>query len=346
MITKYLIYPYTVLFIASFAIGAAYAEPEVKLSGQIRVREELRAGLFSPADPTGEVNTDLTRLRSRLRTDVTINPNVGVVIEFQDVRLLGSEGSTVADTEGVDLKRGYLSITPEQSNTTVKIGRWVMAYGDQRLIGHLEWFDQGRSYDGVHVSFKPEKIFVDAFAVRMRETLDAKDDLHFGGVYGGVHLDNTTDLELYALGLRDSMAPNSTFGTFGLRFATTRGPMDASVEAALQVGTKNDQDLLAFAAAAKAGYTVPESSSLRFGGEIAFASGDDDPADADNGTFQTLFPTNHLHYGYADLAAWQNILALRAQLSVVPIPRTTVSLNYHHLRLADPAGGWFNAGGG
>ncbi len=322
------------------------AEPEVVVSGHVRAREEFRHELFSPVDPSGEESGDQAHLRSRVRVDGAINEQLDVVVEFQDVRLFGSEGSTVADTEGVDLKRGYIAVKPAKSDVTIKVGRWVMAYGDQRLIGHLEWVDQGRSYDGVNASYRRGRTFVDLFAVRVRETLAMKDDLHFGGIYGGVGLTKDVAIEMYALGLRDAVGEGTNFATLGTRAELTRDGIDGSAELAAQVGDSFDSDLVAAAFAAKAGFTFPGQAAVRLGGEVAYASGDSDPTDSTDNTFRTLFPTNHLHYGYADLAAWQNLIALRASASAKPTKTTSASLDIHRLWLAESAGGWFNAGGG
>ena len=330
--------------LASLPLAAEPDEKSIEISGQLRVREEIKHELFTPADPMGVDTGDEAHLRARVRVDATVSEQLAIVVELQDVRNFGSEGSTVADTEGVDLKRGYVTVTPKATDLTVTIGRWVMAYGDQRLIGHLEWVDQGRSYDGVHASYKPGKTSVDAFAVRVRETLGADDDLHFAGVYSQIALVPGLQLDLYALGLRDAMAPNQTFATLGYRAALKRGPLDGTAEAAVQVGESGGNDLVALMGVANVGYTFPEAG-LRLAGEIAYASGDDDPADDSDNTFRTLFPTNHLHYGYADLAALQNLLAFRARLSAKPSPTVITSVDLHHLRLANTTAGWFNAGG-
>jgi len=333
--------PLSLLIISS----VANAKPTVDLSGQVRTREELRGELFTPAEPTGEKTRDETHLRTRLRLDTEVNTQLAITIEFQDVRLLGEEQSTTGTIDGVDLKRGFIEVTPNASDTTIRVGRWVMAYGDQRLVGSLEWVDQGRSYDGVHVSYKPSKTYVDVFAVRVRETLDAMDDQHFAGIYSGIAIRESAVVELYALGLRDALDSGLTFATLGVRGAINHGALDGSAEAAVQIGEVGDQEIVAVAAAVSAGVVIETSRRIRVGGELAYASGDSDPNDSADNTFRTLFPTNHIYYGHADLVAWQNVLALRASLSSRPTKSITASLDVHHLRLAESAGGWLNAAG-
>ena len=72
--------------------------------------------------------------------------------------------STTAASEGVDLKRAMIVIRDLLADgTTLELGRIVLFYGDQRLIGHLEWFDQGRTYDGFRFGWEDETSFVDLF---------------------------------------------------------------------------------------------------------------------------------------------------------------------------------------
>ena len=64
-----------------------------------------------------------------------------------------------------------------------------------------------------------------------------------------------------------------------------------------------------------------------------------------DGQMQTLFPTNHMWYGYADLVGWSNILDLRLALSATPRDTITVTVEYHHFRRPEDQGAWINAGG-
>lgn len=326
----------------------------LRVSGEVRIREELLDRVYRPQDPDARDSFDFAHMRTRLRFDVEVDDRVAVVIELQDVRTLGEEGSTTADTEGVDLKRGAILVKRLFDRPlALELGRFVMAYGDHRLIGHLEWFDQGRTYDGIRLAYAPERGFLDLFAVRVRETSSPDDDLAFVGVYGGTKGSETLDLEGYALLLLDDRpaagevgSDDSRFVTVGARLFGARGGWDYTGEFALQAGDLRGDDLLAFAFAVKGGRTFEGPSwRPRVGFEVAFASGDDDPADGESAQFQTLFPTNHAHYGYADLLGWSNLLDLKVGVSARPRETLAVALDFHHFRLVDERGAWVNAAG-
>ena len=342
--------------LGGFLTTAASAEPITTVSGEVRIREEYRRHDYSPADPAGAGKLEFAHMRARLRVDADIDDHLAVVIELQDVRVLGEEGSTTADTEGTDLKRGAIIVRDiGDQPISLELGRYVMAYGDQRIIGHLEWVDQGRTYDGALLKVEARGASVDLFGARVREIAGAQ-ELNLFGSYAGFSPSPVLRVEIYGVGLEDEQsalgeiaAGTTLFGTFGTRLVLAPDTLDGlevTSETALQVGEVRGDDLLAWAAAIRAEYTLERAPySPRVGLEFDYASGDGDPTDGEVRQFQTLFPTNHLHYGYADLASWENIVAGRLTLAATLPEAITVSLDVHHLRLADPQGGWVGASG-
>lgn len=323
----------------------------LKISGEIRIREEYKKHLYSPTDPGGDERFDFAHMRTRLRFDADVVKDISAVVELQDVRIIGSPTTSIDD--GVDLKRGEMIFTNLfVDDLTLEVGRYVMFYGDQRLIGHLEWFDQGRTYDGVRLSLDPEGWFADLFGVRLDDDANFNDDdSDFIGIYGGVdavipHL----GVEGYILHRRDQNhlagMDNTRFFTYGIRAFGNRDGFDYTGELAFQRGDVIDKDLRAKAFALTGGYTFEESSwTPRVGVEIDYASGEQNPLDDDTEQFQTLFPTNHLHYGYADLVGWSNMWDYRFGVSVRPRDDLTLTADWHHFLLDDADGGWINAGG-
>ena len=250
----------------------------------------------------------------------------------------------------VDLKRAFVLFKNlGKKPIDLQVGRQVLSYGEQRLVGHLEWVDQGRTYDGVRIKAHPEKFFVDAWAVKLTETLTVDSDRYFYGIYGGPEF-----LDLYVLGLQNQAittgetgSGTTFFATFGFRFHGEKANFDYSIEIPFQLGEIHGDDLQAWAAAATIGYTFADSSwEPRLYFEFAYASGDDDPTDGKNKQFQTLFPTNHLFYGYADQVGWNNIMDFRVGVFLKPTGKWRIRLDYHHLRRPEEQGAWQGAGGG
>jgi len=323
------------------------------VSGQVRVRPEYRGNVYAPPNPDGEESFDFVGMRTRLRFDLEADEQVEVRVELQDVRAWGDEGDTLADTEGLDLNRGYFRVKDIGGHDwRVDAGRFVMAYGDLRIIGNAEWGNVGRSFDGVRSRYRrPGSFWADVFATRIRDDVAGIEDVQdFVGVYAGTEswVDGL-DAEAYALWLRDGErrageeeSGRSSFVTLGSRWFGEGAGLDYTGEFAMQTGELRDDDLTAWAVAVDGGYTFEGTSGApRVSLEVAWASGDDDSADGDAGTFQTLFPNGHLHLGDADVVAFSNIFQVRAGAQASPAENVTVAVDYHWFRLDDAEGGWF-----
>ena len=145
----------------------------LKLGFEIRHRFEFRS------DPNGDENkpdSDFTLQRTRIWLDADVNKNVRGYVKLQDVRTWGAEQGTTGNLARVDLLEGYVELrnlgdfSSILENVSVKIGRWQQWYGDHRLIGHLNWANQGRSYDGLKVRWDDKNgNWVDLFAYQIQE---------------------------------------------------------------------------------------------------------------------------------------------------------------------------------
>jgi hypothetical protein len=214
--------------------------------------------------------------------------------------------------------------------------------------------NQARTFDGGRLRVVPsDNSWVDVFWTVTRETKTDHNDQYFGGVYGSVKPNAGWTSEVYGLSLVDRLETagedgmgNSGFTTVGTRQAFVRDGIDARFEGAAQIGEFHGDTLLAYGAILKLGYTAtdlvvePDVSV-----EVVYGSGDSDPTDGDQGTFQTLFPTNHLYYGYVDQAAWSNLTSAALRAGFTPFQKVKANAAYHHFRLSDPAGGWYYATG-
>lgn len=327
------------------------------ISGEIRIREEFRRHVYSPQDPDGNERSDLTRMRTRLRFDFEVSDHLDAIVELQDARILGSEGSPIADSEGLDLKRAEIIIADLFGlPAELELGRFVMFYGKQRVIGHLEWFDQGRTFDGFRIKTHGDSWYADFFGARINDlgTSD-EDDSDLIGLYAGTkELMKGFDLEGYILHARDQRdgtsetgAPGETgFTTFGGRWFGTCGGLDYETEIMFQTGEVFDDDLTAFGGVAAVGYKFEDCSMTpRLGFEIDYATGDRNPTDGETEQLQLLFPTNHIYYGRADLAALSNLWGFRTSLAFHPGETVRVALDHYHFSLQDEEGPWVNAGG-
>lgn len=155
--------------------------------------------------------------------------------------------------------------------------------------------------------------------------------------------------DVYTAGLRIKSKPNAY------------GPYDYGIEAMYQFGDRTAVfpastvaaalaaprlDHRAYALIAQSGYTWSESwGQPRLGLIYSFASGDKNAADLKSGTFQNLFPTNHLFYGYMDLSSLQNLHDIRIAYTLKPTPTISLGLEAHLHYLAKTTDFWYNVAG-
>lgn len=129
---------------------------QFSLSAQLRTRTELRDGQGAPL-PAGAKTAIFTSQRSRLTASYAI-PGLQLGLTVQDVRVWGQDASTInryatADNNGLMLHEAWVAFRLTDS-LSLKIGRQELVYDDSRLLGNLDWLQQGRRHDAALLRFK------------------------------------------------------------------------------------------------------------------------------------------------------------------------------------------------
>ena len=338
---------------------------------QERIRWEVRDNNFDFNSKVNTVNDDnWFEQRLRIGMLVKVAPWLRIYAQAQDSRewlsdradipgVLGAEGD-----DPFDLRQAYVEFGDALSSPlTLKIGRQILSYGDERLVGGFDWNNISRTFDAVKLSYKQKTWSLDAFASTVvtahREGYNQSDFLNgnetereqiFSGLYfSTTALDwQTTDAYLFHLHQNNATPGETNFFTLGLRAKSTPGkfgPFDYEAELAAQAGKVKGKDLTAFASHVGGGYTFNTAWKPRLGLEYNFASGDSDPKDGDVDTFQNLFPTNHKFYGIMDVFSWQNMHELALSLKASPCKSVTAQADFHTFWLANTDDSWYRANG-
>ena len=293
--------------------------------------------------------------RTRINLSLDASKYLGAYVQLQDSRIWESQFSNKTPFENyLDVRQAYLDIKmPVNSNVSLRVGRQELSYGKQRLIGGFNWSNVAQSFDAVKIIYDVERFKIDLFASRKviieSDSFDKWDeDGNIYGIYGIYKAVNKHEIHLYYL-YRDADTGLSEWkeSTIGLRLAG-KGirRFDYGLEAALQFGDFGKQDISAFALVALAGYTLELPWAPRIGIEWDHASGDEDPNDNERNTFDNLFPTNHIHYGYMDRASLQNLDNLRLTVNANPSNKLSLQTDLHFLRLAETSDSFYHAGRG
>jgi hypothetical protein len=297
--------------------------------------------------------------RFRVGATVTPIPLLALHAELQDARVarkdLGPTGAPFAAT--LDVRQAHTSLGTDDSTLAARIGRQELAFGEQRLVGHVSWLNAARTFDAARVTVRRPGVVIDAFASSVVRILTDELDRsgqgnQFHGVYAATsRLVPRASVEPYLFWRRDRTtaaevgpAGPLTLVTTGVRTAgRLGGGLTYAAEIAVQRGTAGGDDIRAWAGHAR--LETAARSGLAWLAEYNYASGDANPADGRRGTFDPLYPTPHDKYGLADQIGWRNMHHARVGLSVTRWPALPVRTSYHHWWLAEGRDGAYTPGG-
>lgn len=262
----------------------------LRLGFYARPRSEIRDNLNFSASNTEKIN----RITQNSQIWFFLNPvrDFEMKITLQDSRVWGGEagvktGSTTSyDDRGVYFANGDNANTRAETGVreawlrytnlgvaglSVQVGRQVLAYGDQRMLGGANWNITGLSFDGIVLKYDARHFASDAILVKgtakdggangITSETAAYDDSYLSGLYNTLKFDAVV-VDVYGFGLFRHLATESTLGTtaasasaqqsnlytFGARItnrtAGNKLPVgarwDATIEAAFQAGNAPD----------------------------------------------------------------------------------------------------------
>jgi hypothetical protein len=300
--------------------------------------------------------------RFRVTARFQMKPWLSAAVQAQDARIEGRNGAITGAPfrDEFDLRLAHVDAGNfEKSRFAVRGGRQELVFGDQRLVGHVNWVNTARSFDAVRGVFRHKKLRVDAFAasvvaIQMNDVNRSGSGNYFYGADAPLAiLPMAGVLEPYEFvrttkNLRtEAGAPGDlTSSTSGVRMAgKLSARTDYNVEAAVQRGSLGTDTISAWAGHALVGRTVPiGSKTYRAFGEYNYASGDSTLGDGVRGTFDQLYPTGHDKYGLADQVGWKNIHHVRMGLELRPHAKLSLAGGYHSFWVASTTDALYTAG--
>ncbi len=332
--------------------------------GQARLRfEGFQNQKFGA--PGSDADDSWALLRLRAHADVHFGENFRVFAEGifakQWTRELGERGIDVNEGDILNLFAEVKGSIGGGSKAGLWAGRHDLQLGKQRLIGPLDWANTRRTFQGGGGWWKSGFHTVEAFVVHpvMIEPDAFDDEWNEDVTLWGLTYKNDTmtcvTWEVFLLGLnRDSatyqgVADEEDRYTLAAlvygKIPNTRFDYDCA--AGYQFGEHGDGDISAYFAALELGWApCTPCWQPRFAIGFDYASGDDDPADADVGTFNQLFPTGHKFYGANDLLGRQNLMAVKLEASAKPAKNLLAKAQVHSFWRADENDAAYNVGGG
>jgi hypothetical protein len=242
----------------------------------------------------------------------------------------------------------------------VRVGRQELVFGEQRLVGHLNWANNARSFDGVRATITRAPFKFDVFATSLVTIQpDAFDKSGAGNRFYGFYGSTTrvipkATVEPFLFWRQSEGLTLETGGVGDIHQATIGARVagklprdfDYGIEMAGQTGTVATDDVRAWAGHWVTGKTFTTAPSKpRPFIEFNYASGDRDPKDGVRGTFDQLYPTFHDKIGLADQVSWKNVDHLRGGIELKAKAQWALSGSYHSFWLASATDALYTANG-
>jgi hypothetical protein len=339
--------------IALLAMAAPLGAQDIVLGGELRPRFEIRHPVLR--DWTERETQDFVSMRTRGSVLVTLPRDVRAFIQLQDVREWGADPNTMAlQATGLNLHQGWIELGHETTAPfSARVGRQELVYGEERLVGVVNWAQQGRAFNGVRLRARVvDGLILDGLVMPIGNEDVGQPGSNAGlyGLYGVASLAGTVDAYLL-YNNEDTRAgePPATTRftdqyTVGGRWSSGGQGFTWRVEGAVQRGTRQDRDVSAYLVAARAGRALSDRLAVDLWYDLL--SGGDDPTEPTIRVFDTLFATNHKFYGSMDLftnipvqTGGRGLQDLAAKGSYRLSDGVDLSLDFHAFRLAATADG-------
>ncbi|MEC3907802.1 alginate export family protein [Tamlana sp. 2201CG12-4] len=297
------------------------AQAQFTLDGEFKPRTEYRNGFGSlipkDAEPGFGISTRV-RLNAGYATE-----SYKVYISFQDVMVWGENRQILP----YDMNNSFAVFQAWAelnlgSGWSTKLGRQVLSYDDQRILGGLDWAQQARNHDAGLIKYKKDKFALDVAIAFNQDYSDPTGFISEGNAYNTsgffsyktmqmAHLSQAWEnfsgsLLLMNTGFQDDDAGLEdvvNLQTIGAHLKYGKGAFSLAGNAYFQAGKAiygpAYKDVKgAYLLGVDAGYKV--SSKVSLGAGVEIISGNDSTNPDETGAFFPLYGTNHKFNGFMD----------------------------------------------
>ncbi|WP_207678602.1 alginate export family protein [Desulfonema magnum] len=302
-------------------------------------------------------NVLLSRTQPYLRYTISRGPSV--FLQGQDSRFWFSDDIDKEDyIQGCpyynefDLHQAYLEWrTIAETPFGFKAGRQSVGYGDTRIFGPGGWGNVGRHlWDAGIVYYETKNIKFDfIYGKKIFYDWDRFDEDHYDYHAYGMYVqtkpltDHTLDF-FYAV--KDSDSGISEDDEFTVQTAGFYGKgkwhqFDYNATAAYQFGDDGKDDIAAYMMHAEVGFTTALRFKPRLAAGYTIGSGDEDPNDDDQGTYDGVFGGVAKYYGRMNLFSGSNLTNWQTSIAVKLYKGFSICVDYHWFRLAEKKDAWY-----
>jgi hypothetical protein len=290
-----------------------------------------------------DTNNDFLLSRARLYAHWELSDRVRVFAEGIHAEATDDGGDYFP--RSIDRNRGdFLNLFIDvqlTDQTTARVGRQELLYGNQRLVSPLDWANTRRTFDGARLLHQAGDWQIDSFytylvPVVANELDEADTDQAFYGCYSTYSGFENMTVDAYYLGYDSDTGPAAndfSLHTIGMRL---QGGLDNwlwELEGGPQFGRQRGRGLDHAAGFATVGLgrklqSLPGGAKLWF--YYDYASGESIDPGTDYNAFNQLFPLAHKYLGFIDAVQRSNIESPNLLYTMSPGKKWDFLLWYWH----------------
>jgi hypothetical protein len=296
------------LFVPIFLLTSADGLGQFLVSAELRPRMEYRHGFQSLSVPDDDPAV-FTSQRTRIDLSFT-EPSLLLGISLQDIRVWGEVPQLNRSDVNSSVHEAWAELRLRES-ISLKFGRQELVYDDSRILGNVDWAQQGRSHDLVLLRIKGRGEFqVHAgFAFNQEQERNVGASYTLPGNYKTmqfVWLKETTSRNQFSLlflnnGLEANAEKNYFSQTYGGRYHYNPGGNGVEGSAYMQTGSlPTGQKLRAWYLSARGLLRLSDHHQIVAGLEILSGTNERDMGGLVSRSFTPLYGTNHKFNGHMD----------------------------------------------
>ena len=216
-----------------------------------------------------------------------------------------SQPAPAVQKDPIDLQFAFVDVLPyltDDERLTLRAGRFGLSLGSGRLVATRAAPNIPFKFDGFESIYDRPLWHVTTFFTRpVIEYTDRLSSDDYSTEFWGLYVTHWFDdahkdgLDMYYLGIASEQGRYASGGgnehrhSFGLRWFGEMNQWDWNAEGVVQTGDFGNQTILAWTASLDSGYTWDASWQPRLGLKADIASGDQNPTNGPQGTFDALY---------------------------------------------------------
>lgn len=327
---KYFIAP---ILLVSNSVQSQELESSLQMRPRFEYREGFKNMLKENQDPTSFVSQ-----RSRLNLMFS-DQKIKAKVSAQNIRVWGDMPTVVSSDKNSILFFEAWAQYQINENWAVKMGRQVISFDNQRIMGEIDWAQPGQSHDAAVIKFAKNNNSLDVGASLSSNTentskvpyeINNYKSMQFArykkdiGKFGISLLFLNTGYEFTAT---DESRETDYSQTFGSYIHYKKDKFSANMGLYVQTGNRNNSQVKAWYAGIFAGYKLTDNWELKGGLELLSGKNQNDNS-TDIKSFQPLFGTNHAFNGLMDYFYVGN------HQNSVGLQDLTLGIAYNHKKLS------------